>query len=162
VRATPRVLLTLIVLSAVGCGGGEGEEEGKVHTTDAGTVIVKATDDKTGLEVEVQNDSIYVHLAKDAPKAIRDMGGGPLGGACEVDGGGSVKVSRQFPIYWREDPGDWGSAVVRPLGQNGEGESLAQHVTSCRIFATKPTGVPDQVAFNEATDRPLATLKLRR
>jgi len=50
---------------------------------------------------------------------------------------------------------------VRPIGQNGKGELLAQHVTSCRLFEAKPTGEPDQSSFNEATDTPIATVELR-
>jgi hypothetical protein len=161
-RSAMRVALGVGALTAAGCGGSDGREAQKVHTTNAGTIIVHMTDKDAGLKVEIQDDNLYVQLTDDAPKPTRDLAGEPLGGACEVDGRGGVQVSRHFPIYWREDPGDWGTAVLRPLGDNGEGETVAEHVTSCRIFATKPTGVGDQAVFNEATDQPIATVKLRK
>ncbi|MDQ3645097.1 MAG: hypothetical protein M3356_06295 [Actinomycetota bacterium] len=166
-----RIALPVLValLTALGCGGDDdgndgGGEDGngapEVRTTEAGTVIVGAADEEAGLEVEIQDDTMLVRLAKGAPAAARELAGKPLGGACEVDGEGGVEVARQFPIYWREDPGDWGSAVIRdPIG--GGGEYLAEHVTECRIFATEPTGVPEQSSFNEATDEPFTTVKLR-
>ena len=161
-RNATRVVLATGALTAAACGGSDRNEAQKVHTTDAGTIIVHMTDKAAGLKVEIQDDSLYVQLTDDAPQATRDLAGEPLGGACEVDGDGGVQVSRHFPIYWREDPGDWGTALVRPLGGNREGETVAEHVTSCRIFATKPTGVRDQAVFNEATDQPVATVKLRK
>jgi hypothetical protein len=161
-RNARRVVLAISALTAVGCGGSDRSEPQQVHTTNAGTIIVHMTDKDAGLKVEIQDDNLYVQVTDDAPKATRDLAGEPLGGACEVDGGGGVQVSRHFPIYWREDPGDWGTAVLRPLGDNAEGETVAEHVASCRIFATKPTGVDDQAVFNEATDQPIATVKLRR
>ena len=155
-------LLALAALTAVGCGGGDGRDAPRVRTTDAGTVIVGATDDRAGIKVEIQDDSLYVTLVDDAPRSARTLAGKPLGGACEVDGRDGVRVARQFPIYWRKEYGDWGSSVVRdPIGGSGDGPNLAQHVTSCRIFAPKPTGVPDQSSFNEATDEPVARVKLR-
>ena len=157
--------LVVVGALAAGCGGGDGAARvtgtPQVRTTDAGTVIVGASDEAAGLEVEIQNDSLYVRLAGGAPETARELAGRPLGGACAVDGEGGVAVARQFPIYWRDDPGDWGSAVVRdPIGGEG-GESLAEHVTGCRVFATEPTGVPEESSFDEATDEPLATVKLR-
>lgn len=87
------------------------------------------------------------------------LSGKPLGGDCEVDGKGGVRVARRFPIYWREDPGDWGSAVARdPI--NGSG-LLVEHVTSCRTFATRPGPRPDTTQFDEVNDEPFATIKLR-
>ena len=151
-------LLAVGALTAIGCGG-DGDAP-KIRTTDAGTVIVGTT--AAGLKVEIQDDNLYVQLTDDAPEAARKLAGEVLGGACEVDGGGRVKVGRQFPIYWRDDPGDWGTAVIRdPIGGTDGDELLAQHVTSCRIFATKPAGVTGQRSFNEATDKPYVTVKLR-
>ncbi len=165
-RTAMSALVAVTVVAAVGCGG-EDKNGGapEIRTTDAGTVIVGATDEKVGIEVEIQNDSLYVRLADGASEGARELAGRPLGGACEVDGAGGVEVARQFPIYWRDGPDDWGSAVVRdPIGGEdggGDGEYLAEHVTTCRIFATEPTGVPEQSSFNEATDEPFATVKLR-
>ena len=157
-----RALLALATLTAGGCGGGDRGDAPRVRTTDAGTAIIAATDDRAGLKVEVQDNSLYVTLVDDAPRAARTLAGKPLGGACEVDGRDGVRVARQFPIYWRKEYGDWGSSVVRdPIGGSEDGPYLAQHVTSCRIFAPKPTGVEDQSSFNEATDEPVARVRLR-
>lgn len=159
-RLAVHVILAAAALIVAGCGD-ENAAGRAIRTTAAGTVIVGATHAKAGLKVEIQNDSLYVQLTDDAPGPTRRLAGKPLGGACEVDGEGGVRVARQFPIYWREDSGDWGSAVVRdPIGAESR-ERLAQHVTSCRIFAPKPTNAPDQLSFNEATDTPFATVQLR-
>jgi hypothetical protein len=154
------LLISVVAATTIGCGDGDSAAP-KVHTTDAGTVIVGTTVKEAGLEVEIQDDSLYVDLAADAPKAAHDLAGKPLGGACVVDGRGGVRVARQFPIYWRAEYRNWGTAVVRdPIGADTK-EKLAEHVTSCRIFATKPTGAPGESSFNEATDAAFATVKLR-
>ncbi len=156
-----RIVVAGSVLGVLACGEDDNGDARELRTTDAGTVIIGAADDKAGLEVEIQDDSLYVRLTDDAPGAARKLAGKPLGGACEVDGRGGVRVARQFPIYWRQDPGDWGSAVVRePIGASGR-DNLAQHVVGCRIFAPKPTGTQGQLSFNEATDAPFATVRFR-
>jgi len=67
------------------------------------------TDRKAGLEMEIQDDSLYVKTIKDAPPSTRDL----LGASCEDDGKQGVDASAQFPVYWREDSSDWGSALAR-------------------------------------------------
>lgn len=154
------MVLAATVVGVMGCGEDNSSAAHELHTTDGGTVIIGADDDKAGLNVEIQDDNLYVRLAHDAPQVARKLAGKPLGGACAVDGEGGVRVARQFPIYWREDYGDWGSALVRdPIAASGR-ENLAQHVIGCRIFAPKPSG-PEQFSFSAATDAPFATVRLR-
>ena len=164
------VLALALALAAGACGGDDEAGGGApaadpVRTTDAGTRIVAATDPRRGLEVEVQDDSLYVHLAPDAPPESRALAGEPLGGSCTVDGGGGVRVERQFPVLWREEYGDWGTALARidpPVDIENTEPVLAQHVLGCRLFDPQPTAVPGELSFDEATDPPFATVTLRR
>lgn len=162
-----------------GCGADEeGAESGskaasEVQITEAGTKKIAAVDDKAGVKVEVQDDSLYVTLTGDAPEATRALEGEGIGGSCEDDGKGGVEASGEFPIYWREDPGDWGSALSRAdveTGVTSVGEDeyeefekaedakprLAEHVTRCRLYAPTPDG-----AFDSETDTPVATVEFR-
>jgi hypothetical protein len=164
-RAATAVAFALLLVFAIGCGRDDGADARKhapkVTTTAAGTVRVSAIDERAGLNVEIQDDGLSVKLAADPPAAARALAGDPLGGACEVDGDGDVQVAERFPIYWREDFRDWGTALVRdPPGGVEGGEVLAQHVTSCRIFATNPTGESGARSF-DLTDEPVATVSLR-
>jgi hypothetical protein len=62
-RAFVPVALAAAVLAA-GCGGAAGEsgggagQEPKLETTDAGTRIITAIDQRAGLRIEVQDDSL--------------------------------------------------------------------------------------------------------
>lgn len=95
---------------AGGCGlDDDGAEKPTLETTDSGTRIITVTDRKAGLEMEIQDDSLYVKTIKDAPPSTRDL----LGASCEDDGKQGVDASAQFPVYWREDSSDWGSALAR-------------------------------------------------
>lgn len=179
-----RALLGLLAAAAVlatGCGAddepsGSASKSGpQVETTDAGTKIIAATDDKAGLRVEIQDDSLYVTLTDDAPDTTRELEGKGIGGSCEDDGDGGVEAAAEFPILWRDDPGDWGSNLSRAdatetgittvqedeydeyeQAQDAE-PRLAEHVTRCRLFAPGS----DQ-AFDSETDEPLATVEFEQ
>jgi hypothetical protein len=179
-RAFVPVALAAAVLAA-GCGGAAGEsgggagQEPKLETSDAGTRIITAIDERAGLRIEVQDDSLYVKAEAGVPQSTRELEGELLGASCEDDGKAGVEASAQFPVYWREDSGDWGSAVAREDNQ-GRVESydsfeayeeteetrpvLAEHVTRCRLFATEPAGGADQVVF-DTNDEPVATATFR-
>ena len=166
---------------AAGCGGGTGgsgaqDDKPKVETTEAGTRIITATDERAGLRVEVQNDSLGVTAEKDAPQSTKELEGELLGASCEDDGKAGVEAAGQFPVYWREQFGDWGSALARKddrgrveyydsfeAYKEGEGARpvLAEHVTRCRLFETEPTGTPGEVVFDAAADEPVATVAFR-
>jgi hypothetical protein len=159
--------LALIVLAAVvvGCGG-DGEDAGKpkLETTDAGTRIIGVTDEKAGLEIEIQNDSLFATPTDDAPESTKEVEGELIGASCRDDGRQGVEASPQFPVYWREKSGDWGSALARQDDYDRTDESrpvLAEHVTRCELFKTEPTGEPDQVVFDAENDTPLATAVFR-
>lgn len=165
------VSLVLLALPA-GCGGDEerggssGDGGPRVETTDAGTKIIKTSDERAGLRAEIQDDSIYISASDEAPASIRALEGQTIGGSCEDDGRGGVEAAQDFPIYWRDDPGDWGSALARADLERGvvtieEGEfddydraeeakpKLSEHVIRCEVFA------PDD------PDRPVATFEFR-
>jgi len=181
VRGRVLIAVAAAVLAA-GCGGNEeggsgsgGAEKPKLETDDSGTRTIKVIDAKAGLEIEIQNDGLGVKATADAPEATRALEGELLGGSCEDDGKEGVEAAAQFPVYWREEYGDWGSALAREdnLGKFEVYESpeeydkakakpvLAEHVTSCKLFKTEPTGEPDQVVFDAENDTPLATATFR-
>ncbi len=174
--------LTVVAVFVAGCGaddepsGSATKDEAQVETTDAGTKIIAATDEKAGLRVEVQDDTVLVTLTDDAPDSSRQLEGTGIGGSCEDDGGGGVEASGEFPVYWREDPGDWGSALAREDVERGvttieEGDyddyqeaedakpRLAEHVTRCRLFA--PTVSGEEPSFDSEADAPIATVVFR-
>lgn len=74
-----RVLIALAAVALVaGCGGDDeggsgsgGGDEPKLETTDAGTRIIAVTDEKAGLEIEVQGDTLGVKVTGDAPESTR-------------------------------------------------------------------------------------------
>ena len=167
---------------AAGCGGAADEpgpaegQEPKLETTDAGTRIITAADERAGLRIEVQDDSLYVKAEANGPQSTKALEGGPLGASCEDDGKAGVEASAQFPVYWREDSRDWGSGLAREDNQGrfesydsfeayeekeGTRPVLAEHVTRCRLFATKPTGEAGQAVFETANDEPVATATFR-
>lgn len=179
-RAFVPVALAAAVLAA-GCGGAADEsgsgagQKPKLETTDAGTRIITAIDERAGLRIEVQDDSLYVKAEAGVPQSTRELEGELLGASCEDDGKAGVEASAQFPVYWREDSGDWGSALAREDNQSRvesydsfdayeEKEEtrpvLAEHVTRCRLFATEPAGGADQVVF-DTNDEPVATATFR-
>ncbi len=168
---------------AAGCGsegsdsaGSGAGEKPKLETTDAGTRTIAVTDEQTGLKVEIQDDSLYVTAEDGAPQATKDLAGQPIGASCEDDGKDGVEASPQFPVYWRDESKDWGSALAREdnLGRTESYESfdeyddaeesrpvLAEHVTSCKLFKTQPTGTPDEAVFDAQNDPPLVTATFR-
>ncbi|MEJ7750937.1 MAG: hypothetical protein WKF32_05765 [Thermoleophilaceae bacterium] len=176
-----RALVVLLAAATVAAGCGADDEPSgspakggaEVETTESGTKIIASTDEKAGMRVEVQDDSLYVTLTDDAPQATRDLEGQGIGGSCDDDGGGGVEAAAEFPILWREDPGDWGSALSRANAETGvttveEDEyedfekaeeakpRLAEHVTRCRLFAPGADG-----GFDSESDDPIATFEFR-
>ncbi len=169
----PLALSLLAFALLAGCGGDEEQSsstddgDAQVETTDAGTKIIRASDERAGLDAEIQDDGIYIRSSDDAPAAISGLEGQTISGSCEDDGGGGVEAATQFPIYWRDDPGDWGSALARANPEDGgvttvEIEDyddyekaelakprLSEHVTRCEVFA------PDDLA------EPVATFEFR-
>jgi len=185
-RSSSRALLMASLLAAAlatGCGGGDTNSAGsgaadkpKLETTDAGTRTIAVTDEQTGLRIEIQDDSLYVTAEDGAPQATKDLAGQPIGASCEDDGKDGVEASPQFPVYWRDDSEDWGSALAREdnLGEVESYDSfdeyddaqeskpvLAEHVTTCKLFKTQPTGTPDEAVFDAQNDTPLATATFR-
>jgi len=171
--------LLAVAILAAGCGAddepsGSGAESGpEVETTEAGTKKIAATDEKAGLKVEVQDDSLYVTLTDDAPDEARELEGDGLGGSCEDDGKEGVDAASEFPILWRDSSEDWGSALSRADAETGittieenefddyqEAEDakprLAEHVTRCEIFAPRSDG-----AFDSEADDPIATVEFK-
>lgn len=167
----PLVVSLLALVLLAGCGddeersdsGGDGGGA-RVETTDAGTKIIEASDERAGLDAEIQDDSIYISASDGAPASVGDLEGKTISGSCEDDGGGDVEAAQDFPIFWRDDPGDWGSALARAdverrvitveedeFDEFEEAEDakprLSEHVTRCEVFA------PDD------PDRPVATFE---
>ena len=164
-----------VAVLAAGCGGDD-EDKPKLRTIDSGTRVIEVTDAKAGLKIEVQDDSLYVEAEEGAPESTKSLEGELIGGSCQDDGKGGVEASPQFPVYWREKSGDWGSGLAREddlgrtesYGSFDEYEKkeearpvLAEHVTRCKLFKTEPTGEPDQVVFDAENDTPLATATFR-
>lgn len=173
--------ITLLLAAAIaGCGGAsEGssaDAKPQLETTDAGTRTIAVTDEKAGLRIEVQDDSLYVTVEQGAPQSTTDLEGELCGASCEDDGKAGVEASPEFPVYWRDESEDWGTALAR-ADEQGRVESydsfdeydeaqesrpvLAEHVTRCELFETEPTGEPEQAAFDAQTDTPLATATFR-
>ena len=184
-RTMRALLLTSLLAAALaaGCGADDSSTAGsgagdkpKLETTDAGTRKIAVTDEKAGLRIEVQDDSLYVTPEDGAPQSTADLEGDLLGASCEDDGREGVQASPQFPVYWRDESKDWGSALAREdeLGRVESYDSfdeyddaeesrpvLAEHVTRCKLFATQPTGQPEEVVFDAQNDAPLATATFR-
>jgi len=178
-------LLTSLLVAglAAGCGGGDSGTAGSdaadkpnLETTDAGTRTIAVTDGQAGLRIEVQDDSLYVTVEDGAPESTKGLEGDLLGASCEDDGKEGVQASPQFPLYWRDESEDWGSALARAdgLGRTESYDSfdeydeaeesrpvLAEHVTRCQLFETQPTGEPEEVVFDAENDPPLATAAFR-
>ena len=162
--------LAVAVLGA-GCGGDEGEAIGgpplpELRTTGSGTRVIATIDPAAGLRVEVQDDSLYVRVTKGAPVRTQRLEGTPLGGSCKDDGKGGVRASPQFPVYWRERFGDWGSALAREddLARTSPGKGgpvLAEHVTRCQIFEARRAGDGGAAVFSADADEPVATFEFR-
>jgi hypothetical protein len=150
-----RHLLSLTALTALivvaGCGsGGDGDQfaegHGKVRDSD-GLHIITVDDAQTGLRLELQDDSLYLKTTAKTKPDVRDrIRGQGLAGQCEGAPGKSVPgLTSGFQIYWREQFGDWGSAVVRLPERK---PSLADELKTCRIFA-------------EGSSDPIAEIDLR-
>jgi len=175
------VPITLLLAAAiVGCAGdserSSADAKPRVETTDAGTRKIAVTDEQAGLRIEIQDDSLYVMVADGAPRSTTDLEGEPLGASCEDDGREGVGASPEFPIFWRDEFEDWGTALAR-ADEQGRVESyesfdeyddaqesrpvLAEHVTRCELLETEPTDEPEQVAFDAESDTPLATATFR-
>ena len=151
-----RLLLTVCAALALGgCGSNDpssspekptsapkAETEGgaTMETTDAGTKIIMATDQETNLVLEVQNNSVYLKAPSSPDPKIAALRGKNLGGACDVSAAAGFSTAELFPLYWREDSGDWGSALARGLPvPDDEEPTLAEFVTECRLYAA-PAG----------------------
>jgi hypothetical protein len=126
------VLLAVCGLVA-GCGGsGDGGEEGdaQTRTRESGLRIATVTDDETGLELEIEDDDLMLQFTDRTPDETRKrLTGVGLMGQCD----GGEGMGDQFPVFWRERFGDWGTALVRP--RNGEySDVLADVLTRCRFY----------------------------
>ncbi len=132
----------IFVVLVTGCGSesksASASKEGgaKMETSEHGTKIIKTTDRKTGLQPEIQDDSLYLKLPENATGKAAELRATGLGGACDVSSNAPFEMPKLFPIYWREDSNDWGTALVRgrPVPDEG-GPTLAEYVTECRIYA---------------------------
>lgn len=144
-------------------GGGQqvsDEQEGgaDLRTTDTGLKIIEATDVETGLQLEIQDDSLYLKLPDEPSATVAGLGGDGLGGSCDVSDDAPFTMPRLFPVYWRDEIGDWGSAVTRglPVPEDG-GPTLAEHVVECRFYEAPP-------GSDEIRPRPenlVATIRVR-
>jgi hypothetical protein len=129
-----RALVLAGAVALAGCGGG-GEDDPdtaqrRVVTTDAGTIIVRTVTDRQGLELEVQNSSVYVRPTKDTPQALLDQASGkPLGGRCRTRDGRTVGT---VALYWRARSKDWG-ANLEVQGAYEDPRPFAEVVRSCEL-----------------------------
>ena len=141
---------------ALGCGDDDSqssqEGNGKVRTTEHGTRIITSVDDETGLRLEIQDDSLYLKLTDDTPPEVRDrIKGKGLAGKCEGSPGKVVPgLTEGFQVFWREQFGDWGSAVVRLPERK---PPLADELATRRIYAPDPGSDQIRVGGSAKTDR---------
>jgi len=137
-----RVLLSIAVLGLVACGDGEEAGAPKIRTTEFGTVILEVTDEKTGLLLEIQNDTVYVKLSDGASEAAKALSGKPLGGDCEVDGEGGVRVARRFPIFWRAGSSPPSRRPDRARGNSTRSTTSRSRPSSCARAAARTASIP--------------------
>jgi hypothetical protein len=160
-----RIRIPLLSIAAGGlllsaCGGGDGSAtaEGNGQVRDShGVRIITANDAETGLQLELQDDNLYLELTGDTPAKVRDrIKGQGLAGECEGAPGKDVPgLARGFQIFWRERSGDWGSAVLRLPKRK---PPLSDVVKTCRIYAAAPGSSQIEVG---GSNRPVAEIDLR-
>jgi hypothetical protein len=156
-------LLAIAALAAVlvaGCGGSDGDKGGEGHgqvRDSHGLHIITVQDDETGLQLEFQDDSLYLKPTADTPADLRDrIKGQGLAGRCEGKPGQTVPgLSRGFQIFWREDSSDWGSSVVR-LPESKP--VLADVLKTCKIYAARAGSEQIEVG---GSAKPIAEIDLR-
>lgn len=157
-----RRFLGLFLLSALlsaGCSGDEGaspEGGAEMETTEHGTKIISSVDRETGLRLEIQDNSLYLKLPEEPVGKAAELRGTGLGGACDVSSEAPFSMPELFPIYWREDFNDWGSALTRGLPVPDDSEpTLAEFVTECRLYA--PPEGSDEIRL----DNLVTTIRVR-
>lgn len=122
-----------------------------METTEYGTKIIKSVDQETGLRLETQDNSLYLKLPENPTGKAAEVKGNGLGGACDVSSDAPFTMPELFPIYWREDYDDWGTALARGLPIPDESEpTLAEFVTECRLYAP-PEGSDEIRLDNQVT-----------
>ncbi|WP_022929107.1 hypothetical protein [Patulibacter americanus] len=130
-----RALVVAGAIALTGCAGGGADDDPdtaqrRVVTTDAGTIIIRTVTDREGLEVEVQESSVYVRPTKDTPRALlAEASGKPLGGRCRTRDGRTVGT---IALYWRERSKDWG-ASLDVQGVYEDPKPFAEVVRSCEL-----------------------------
>lgn len=152
-------LLVLFALLGAGCGSDEGasrEGGAEMETTEHGTKIISSVDQETGLRLEIQDNGLYLTLPEEPAGKAAELRGTGLGGACDVASEAPFSMPELFPIYWREDSSDWGSALTRGLPVPDDSEpTLAEFVTECRLYA--PPEGSDEIRL----DNLVTTIRVR-
>lgn len=169
-----RAVTAVLATAALAAGCAEDDPIGdfgsppkpELRTTGSGTRVIAALDQFPGLRMEIQDDSLYVRVTKDAPVTTQRLEGTPLGGSCKDDGKGGVRAAPQFPVYWREQFGDWGSDLAREddLARTSPGQRhpvLAEHVTRCQIFKARRAGKGGAPVSSADADEPVAMFSFR-
>jgi hypothetical protein len=154
------VVAVALTLGVAGCGGsGDGDANGTLRTTAAGTQIISATDPRTGLRFEVQTSavdggsSVHVTTTTDTPARVRRaLEGRQLALSCRL----RDAKARYFPSYWDDLDEPFGSALLVD-----DDASAAERVTSCMLMRGQPGPRHGTTSFSQEPDDAYSLVQMR-